>query len=238
MPASNAPSRLTQSCLRVFVASVVASAISGAVAVSGATGLDWLEVRVFATTLIVAGTSVCGLACVGCLTRGHRVIPSIGIALAVVSGVLALTGVWGSVDEKWFWKTLVLVIAFGIASAHLSLLFMADLRGAYRWAHVAAYQVIYGLAGLIAAGVMFDLFDSEPYWRLTGVLSVASAALTLLIPVLHYFSRGLAQAAADDTDPVLRIDEQIAYHKKRLNDLVAERERLLGRGVDLSDPPS
>ena len=66
---------------------------------------------------------------------------------------------------------------------------MANLAGSYRWAYLVAYQLILGLATLLTAGMVFELFNNEAYWRFTGVISILVAAITLMIPVFHRISR-------------------------------------------------
>jgi hypothetical protein len=110
------------------------------------------------------------------------------------------------------------------------MLFLANLAGVYRWAYLVAYQLILGLAALLAAGVFSEvLFDKESYVRFTGVVSVLVAAITLLIPVFHYMSRDQFAAARAEADPLFVVEEEIARVKKRLIELENKRRVLLGR---------
>ncbi len=220
-------SQFTRVCLRLFIASVVASALVGAAALAIPTGNWEFEIKVFLTTLIIAGASVCGLACGGCWTLGHRALPAVGVACTLVAACLGLVMVWGEVVDEVLGKSVMIATTFGVACSHLSMLLLAKLHRSYRWAHLVAYQVILGLAVLIAAGIVFEFFDNEGYWRLTGVLSIASAAITLIIPVLWRLSRDLDDRDVANADSILQIDEQIARCKKELMDLQAKRVRLL-----------
>jgi len=143
---------------------------------------------------------------------------------------------WSEIVEEWLGKPTLVAAAYGVACSHLSMLLLARLHRSYRWAHLVAYQVILGLATLIAAGILFDFFDNEGYWRLTGVISIASAAITLIIPVLWRLSRDLDDHEVASTDSILKIDEEIARCKKELMDLQAKRLRLLDaeRAVEAS----
>ncbi len=227
--------RLTKISLRVFIASVVAAAVMGIVAI-GIPTRNWdFELKVFITTAIIAGASICGLACDGCLTRGHRILPTIGLVLTAVSAIMLLVGVWAEPDSNWYWSTTAIASFYAVACAHLSMLFMANLARGYRWAYVIAYQLILGLATLLAGGIVFGLFDSggERYWRLTGVVSILVAAITLLVPVFHYMSREAFAAQKAETDPVFAVDEEIARLKKRLIELEHKRRMLLGREISI-----
>jgi hypothetical protein len=121
------------------------------------------------------------------------------------------------------------------------MLFMANLAGAYRWAYLVAYQLILGLAALLTAGIVFELFDrNEAYWRFTGVISILVAAITLMIPVFHRMSRDEIAAQKAAIDPLFAVDEEIANLKKRLMVLEDKRRMLLGRAniVGAEDGPA
>lgn len=223
--------RLTKIFLRVFVGSIAAATLLGIAAI-GIPTKNWeYELKILFTTGIVAGASVCGLACGGCLSRGHKVLPTAGLVLTALSAVLLLIGVWSEVHEEWHWKLTVTLVFFAVACAHLSMLFMANLAGRYRWAYVFAYQLIFGLATLLAAGIVFDFFDhgGEGYWRLTGVVAILVAAITLLVPVFHRMSREEIAAAEAEADPLFAVESEIAATKKRLLALEDKRRMLLGR---------
>jgi hypothetical protein len=220
-------SQFTRVCLRLFIVSVIASALVGAAALAIPTGNWDFEIKVFLTTLIIAGASVCGLACGGCWTLGKRALPAIGVICTVVAACLWLFCLWGNVVEEWIGKPALIATAFGVACSHLSMLLLAKLHRSYQWAQLVAYQVILGLAILISAGIVFEFFDNEGYWRLTGVVSIASAAITLIIPVLWRLSRDLDDHEVASTDSILKIDEEIARCKKELMDLQAKRLRIL-----------
>ncbi len=225
--------RLTKTFLYVFIASIVVAAMIGIAAI-GIPSKNWeYESKVFLTTAIIAGASVCGLACGGCLTRGHKVLPTAGLVLTGLSAVLLLIGLWSEINSVLYWKTTVTFAFYAVACAHLSMLFMANLAGGYRWAYVVAYQLILGLATLLAAGVDFEFFNKggEGYWRLTGVVAILVAAVTLMIPVFHRLSREEIAAREAEADPLFAVESEIAAVKKRLIELENKRRILLGRAV-------
>ena len=230
--------RLTKLFLRLFIISICATAITGVIAISVPSGSSWFGLQIFFTTATIAGASVCGLACGGCLTRGHRVLPLAGLFFTRLLAPTWLAAIWidnylPDIYVYIAWSLLV----YAIACAHLSLLFMANLAGAYRWAYVVAYQLILGLATLLAALVWFrDLGATEVYWRLTGAISILVAAITLLIPVFQYLSRNQIEVAHAVSDPLFAVEEEIARLKKRLIDLEGKRHSLLGRtGTEAED---
>ena len=120
------------------------------------------------------------------------------------------------------------------------MLFMANLAGSYRWAYLVAYQLILGLATLLVAGLVFGFFDNEGYWRLTGVISILVAAITLMIPVFHRFSREEVAKQQAEVDPLFAVEEEIASLKKRLMALESKRQMLVVRAsvVGAEDGPA
>src|SRR4051794_15923128 len=106
-----------------------------------------------------------------------------------------------------YWKITAALAFYGIACAHLSLLFMANLTGVYRSAYLVGYYLILGLATVMAAGVVFEFFEQRHYWRLTGALSILVAAITLLVPVFHWLSRGEIAAHEAEGDPLFAVEE-------------------------------
>jgi hypothetical protein len=228
--------RLTKISLQVFIASIVAAAILGLIAI-GIPESNWgYEFQIFATTMIVAGASICGLACGGCLTRGHRALPIVGLGFTAIAALLLFIATWVAPPDSWFWSATAVTSFYAVACSHLSLLFMTRLARGYRWTYIVAYQLILGLATLLSAGLVFRLFDrpNEGLWRLTGALAILSAAISLLMPVFHFMSREQFAAEAAVTDPVFAVDEEIARLKKRLIELESRRRQLLGREVNVN----
>lgn len=229
--------RLVKWLLRMFIVSIVATAAIGIYVIAIPSDNWEYELKVLLTTATIAGASVCGLSCGGCLTRGRRTLPMIGLVLTGLSAALTLVGIWMQPWMRpgnwWFWENywkLTAVLCFyAVGCAHLSMLFMARLARGYQWAYVVAYYLILGLATVIAAGVVFDFFDAQAYWRLTGTLSILVAAITLLIPVFHWFSREQFVIEAAEADPLFAVEEELGRVKKRLIELENKRRLLLGR---------
>src|SRR5262245_41328683 len=107
--------RLTKVFLRLFIASIVAGALIGIAAI-GIPSENWeFQFKVLLTTAIIAVASICGLACGGWLTRGHRVLPTAGLVLTGVGAALLLLGVWAEINSEWYWKTAMPLVFFAVA---------------------------------------------------------------------------------------------------------------------------
>src|SRR5687767_3529993 len=114
--------RLTKFFLRLFIATVVVAAVIGIAAI-GIPNDDWdYELKILLTTAIIAGASVCGLACGGCLSRGHRVLPTAGLVLTGLSACLLLIGMWPEINSEIYWKITLSLVFYAVACSHLSML--------------------------------------------------------------------------------------------------------------------
>src|SRR5262245_31347571 len=96
--------QLTKIFLRVLIGSIVVGALIGIAAI-GIPSKNWeYQFKILMTTAIIAVASICGLACGGCMTRGHRVLPTSGLVLTGASAVLLLIGMWAELNQEWYWK--------------------------------------------------------------------------------------------------------------------------------------
>lgn len=230
--------KLTKRFLRLFIGSIVITALMGLYVIA-LPSENWdFEFKVIVTTLTIAAASVCGLACGGCLSRGWRFLPLAGLILTGLTACLTLVGTWlhnwpfGGNWEFWerYWLATAVLGCYAVACAHLAMLFLTNLASAYRWAYLVAYFLIFGLATVIAAAIVNeDLVEHESYWRLVGALSILVAAITLLMPVFHWLSREEVAAATAEADPLFAVEEEIARSQKRLIELENKRRLLLGR---------
>lgn len=176
-----------------------------------------LEIKVLLTTLTVTVTSILGLACGAYLeTRRGKLIPLIGIVLALVSGVMWVVLVWhGTVHEDFFAK-LLLSLTLGAAScSHISLLSLARLDPRFIWSRYAIHASVW----LLTAYLLYLIWNvdaiDESTSRIIGVLSIIIAALTVVTPVFHKLSG--AENGIDE------IDAEIEKLKARIAELENKR---------------
>src|SRR5437763_12556294 len=84
--------------LYTLVGSVGISAIFAIVAILSQR-FEWFEVRVLATTLVIASASICGLACGAYMAvKRDRVLPWLGVILAVLAAAMIIAGIWVPVE--------------------------------------------------------------------------------------------------------------------------------------------
>ena len=226
---------LKRPLLYLLVGSVILSAVLGIIIVLRNTW-SWFEVRVILTTITVAVASLCGLACdLSRTPRGSNILPTGGLLLTSLAVGLILIGIWSDVDLDGFWKTTACASIFAVSTVHICLLSIARLAPRFRWVFFVACQVIYGLAILLSAIIIWEI-DDDPIFRLVATVSIVDAALTLVIPLLHRISK------TDHTDSqittplnernVAAIDEEIALLKKRIVDLKKLRSEIAGNDAD------
>lgn len=224
---------------RVLLYSLIVSVILGA-----ALGLfivlrgewSWYEVRIVLTTIVIAAGSILGLACdLSKVPCSANLLPRTGMLLTIIATILGLFGIWAEslIDtfEEGYWKSTAITIAFAVATVHVCLLSIAKLAGGFRYVYYIATQVIFGVASLIAAMVLFEL-DGESFFRPLAALSIIAVALTLIIPLLHRISRSRHSASAYDLATPLEernlaaIDTEIASLRERIAKLEKLRVEL------------
>jgi hypothetical protein len=163
---------------------------------------DWFQARVVLTSFTISGASISALAC-GALRERDRthLLPIPGFLLSVCGAVLVIFALWSDVGDMTYGKVTVSVVVLATATAHLSLLSLARLSPKFAWVWLLAYAAIYGLAGTLT-GILWSQSDSGSAFQLTAVLAILSAAVTIMIPILHAISRspdsrGLASVAVN-----------------------------------------
>jgi hypothetical protein len=178
-----------RTALWFLIGSVAVSAVIGIIAiVIGAFGKT--EARILLTTLAISAASICALAC-GALWESGRVklLPMIGIALAIFAAILLIAGIWWEPSSDGYWKFTASAGLMAAATAHVCLLALARLAPRFVWSQIAAYTAAYLLAFLFIYLIYTEL-RSETFIRVIGVTSTVLAAVSILTPVFHRLSRG------------------------------------------------
>jgi hypothetical protein len=226
----------TNNLKRAFLYSLVMSVILAAVlGITLVLRNQWgeFEIRVILTTLTVAAASVGGLACdISRARKGWNLLPAAGLILTAIAVVLVLVGVWSDRQANWYWKTTVCFSVFAIAAAHACLLSVARLPRRFSWVLMVAYQIIFGLATLIAAMIIWDLGDQRMFQWIAAV-SILDAGCSLLIPVLHRLGKTDPTTPAPltifDEKSLAVVDGEIVILKKRIAELEKLRDEITYR---------
>ncbi len=229
---------LKKPLLYALIISVVLGAMLGIVLVLRNTW-GWFEIRVMLTTVIVAGASLCGLACdLSKTTLGLNLLPRAGLALTGITATLLLLGMWGDVDSEAYWKMSVSVSILAVATVHVSLLSIAKLAPKFRLVYFIGSQIVYGLALTLIVAVLGEI-NSSGLWRFIAALSILVAAISLVIPILHRISR-MDSKREDflmpiDSHNVESIDIELTRLKERIATLERLRAKIVGEQPNRAD---
>ncbi len=216
-------------CLWGLIGSVILGAVLGIVFIL-CDSWGWFEMQVMLTTVIVAVTSLCGLACdLSRTPRGRNLLPKSGLALAIATAGLLLVGIWGDVESESYWKATACVSIGGVAVVHVCLLSIAKLAKRFQWIHLIGSQIIFGFALLLCAVIIGEI-DSKEVWRLIAATSIVIGAFSLTVPILHRISK-LDRLGEDLSSPIevqnlAAIDDEIVALQKRIAELLRVRECL------------
>lgn len=215
--------------LYLLISSVILGAVLGIIIVLRNTW-GWFELRVILTTITIAIASLCGLACdLSRTPRSANLFPIGGLMLTFVAAGMVLVGMWSDLDSEGYWKTVVLVSIFALATVHVCLLSVARLADRFSWVLFITYQVIYGLAVLLSILIIWEV-DNEGMYRFVLAVSIVDAALTLVIPLLHRISKTdekpTAIMTALEERNVATIEQEIALLKKQITELEKLRSEI------------
>lgn len=202
--------------LYALIGSIAASALIG-IGVILFGNFGELEIKVLLTTLTVTVTSILGLACGAYLETGRgKIIPLIGIVMALVSGVMWVVLVWNGTVHEDFFARLLLSLTLGAAScSHISLLSLARLDRRFMWSRYAVHAAVW----LLTAYLLYLIWNvdaiDESTSRIIGVLSIVIAALTIVTPVFHKLSAS--------EHGINEIDAEIKQLRARIAELESKR---------------
>lgn len=197
----------------------------------------WYEVRIILTTIVVAGASICIMACdLSRTPKGWNILPYTGFALTTTTAVLMLFGMWAKVYTDYYWQSTCAICTFALATVHISLLSVVPLSGRLKVVSYIAYQVILGLAAVIVMMIIEVFHGDDHVFRLMVVLAIIDAALTLAIPLLSRIAKTyhpeLQLQAPIEQANLAAIDQEISFYKQKISQLEKKRTQLLASSVD------
>ena len=190
----------------------------------------WFEIRIILSTTLIAGASLCIMACeIARTPKGWNVLPYSGFTLTAVSALLLFVGMWTDFNGEFYWKLSSSLAAFAVATVHVCLLSVVPLTGKFKWVFFIAMQVIYGVATLVFL-LIFEFAKEDDLLRLLIVMSIIATALSLVIPLLSRISKTedpqLPMASPLDQRNIEAIDQEIDFHRKRIVELEKLRASL------------
>lgn len=194
--------RMRRLGLGIFFVSIAVNAALGIYAVL-APDFGRTEGKILGTSLCVTGAVILALACEPAWERRLLgPIPHAGAVLGAIGFTLAIVGIWTEPENEVWTKTMGSIFTLAVAGAAGSLLALARLAPSHRW----IFSVTLALLGLGAAmvAVTWWLPDDPDEWylRAMGVVLIALAAFTVIVPVLHWVDRAALAVAEAATGAV------------------------------------
>jgi len=183
---------IRKSALKVFLGFLGLTAIVAIVSVlSGEFGE--LQFKILATSLTISAASICAMSCAAFIEKKRPMeLGILGIALCVISAVLAIAGMWLEMDSEGFWKTTVTFVIAAVAFAHAFLLVLPKLDNSQKWVQLVSTASIGILAVQIAVAVWGEI-DDQGYYRGLSVVAIIVGLETLAIPMLMKLRKGATQ---------------------------------------------
>ena len=223
------PKKLNVGLFYVFIGSIILGALLGIFIVLRG---EWssFEVRVILTTVVLACSSINGLACEAARSpSSQQPLPIAGLILTVLTACLFLIGIWSSTSSEQYWKFTVSFLILTLATTQICLVSIARLAARFRWVFILAFQVAYGMAIYLIYLICFEV-DSEGAIKFAGVLAIVDAALVIIIPILHRISRADARnesiVSPLGEHSLAAIDAEIQSLQKRIVKLQAMRAQI------------
>ncbi len=197
--------------LQALIASIAASALVGMYVLLLGGGGD-LEGKILVTALATSVLSILVMACGAALERGHLgFVPHGGTAASLGAYILMMIVIWKLSGRHGIAEGALGLAVVGAAAALACLLSLAALAPRFRWVRVSGY------ASAAAVALMLNLFiwhvlepeEGLPV-RLTGVLAILLAAVTITVPILHRLSERPVPAPAVPVRHCVACGERLA----------------------------
>lgn len=179
---------MRRAALRLFFVSVGLNAALAIYALlAGSFGET--EGKILFTSLCVTGAAILAIACEAARERRRLgALPRVGQVAAIAGFVVVVISIWVEPEQDWVGQTVGTLLVAAFAVALLSVLTLATLAPRFRWTFAATATLTATLTAL-AISAIWGQWDTEWFWRWFGVVAVALAAFTVVIPVLHRLSR-------------------------------------------------
>lgn len=219
---------LKRTLLKVFIGFL--SLTAGIAILSVVTGeFGDFQVKVLATTLTISAASICSMSCAAFIEiRRKKVWGAIGIGVACLAACLVIGGVWGEFSDDEYWRATGSCIVVAVAFAHGFLLVLPSLAPVFRWIFLAG-PVCIGVLAVQILLILWEVTDSELFFRAVTVNSILVVLLTLVVPILMRMG-GARSTGATEVETSIRLT-------RRYKDVFADDEGALFRVIPESEWP-
>lgn len=175
--------RFTKGALYSFIGFLAVTALFAIITVLSGSFSEF-ELKVLATTSIIALASICALCCSAFSARSKTLLPGFGgILVASLGATMVIAGIWLEIDSQNYWKTTAILSVFAIACAHTFAILRVRLKPEHQWIQIATAITILALA-VVISGMIVDAADGRDMFKFVTILAILAALETLVIPIL------------------------------------------------------
>lgn len=150
--------------------------------------------------------------------RRKRLIPLFGVISTLCAALLAIAFIWFDKIFDAYFKHFTIFLIFAAACFYLSLVLIVPLAKKYSWAMITVQAAVWLLAFMLCTVIIFDKNENSLFelilMRLTVILAISVAALTILIPIFYRLS--LSELAVPEKLSLEEIENRIRHHKDRI----------------------
>jgi hypothetical protein len=138
--------------------------------------------------------------------------------------------IWDFRSDNWLNEKIFFTsYALAVTCFYLSLMLLVRLLPVFRWTLIAVQIVAWAAFIVASIFIWFEPSAQSTFGEFLGktgiILMIFIAALTVLIPVFHFVSRG---RLGGENDSVEKIDEEIAGLKAKIEELESRKLKLTG----------
>lgn len=194
--------RMRRLGLGIFFVSIAVNAALGIYAVL-APDFGETQGKILGTSLCVTGAVILALACEPAWERRLLgPIPHAGAGLGAIGFTFAIVGIWTEPENEVWSKAMGSIFTLAVAGVAGSLLALARLAPRHRWIFTVTLALLGLGAGMVAVTFWLPDDPDEWYLRAMGVVLIALAAFTVIVPVLHWVDRAALAVAEAATGAV------------------------------------
>lgn len=175
--------------LKTFIGFLILTAVIAIITVISGEFGD-IQARILGTTFTISIASICAMSCAAFIEKKNfKPVGIIGMVFALMSAILIIAEIWGSVGSDHYYKITFSVVVCTFSFAHTLLLFLPKLDEDKEWVQRATALTIALLAVQIIVGIWFEI-DNQIYFRVMTVIAILVGLETLVIPILMKLKKG------------------------------------------------
>lgn len=191
---------------------------------------DTLEFRPFATIVVLLFTNFFLFPFSFYYEEKKKLLlPLIGTICAIIAALLSVRAIWEFPKNHFLERLFFVTAVVSIACFYLSLIFLITLAKKFAWTVTAVQIAVWLLVGILLWLIVFEpklsTAAEEIVSRISVILAIIIAALTVMIPILYRLN--IAELAPVEKITVTEIDAKIGRLKTQIESLEKQRKEIL-----------